>query len=191
VVSLLMRRVVIAAVLFSGLLWPVLIARTGFPVVPTAMRYAVFLLPAVALLVGLVGRRLSVVAVGAVAYATVFVLGSLLHPVSYDPRHPVRIDQVVTVLNAQHRTHIWSTYWIAYVIDAVTQERITAASLVVDRYEPYRRSADSVPTAVLVPADGPDDRALAAVSGGRRTRFGALALWTWPKRITLPRLGDN
>jgi hypothetical protein len=191
VVSLLMRRVVIAAVLFSGLLWPVLIARTGFSVVPSAMRYAVFLLPAVALLVGLVGRRLSVVAVGAVAYATVFVLGSLLQPVSYDPRHTVGIDQVATVLNAQHRTHIWSTYWTAYVIDAVTQERVTAASVVFNRYEPYRRSADSVPTTVVVPANGPDDRALAAVSGGSRKRIGALALWTWPVRIRLPHLGNS
>jgi hypothetical protein len=191
VASLLMRRVMVAAVLFSGLLWPILIARTGFAVVPSTMRYAVFLLPAVALLVGLVGRRLSVVAVGAVAYATVLVLGSLLYPASNDPRNSARIKQVASVLNAQHRTHIWSTYWTAYVLDADTQERITAASVVSSRYEPYRRAAESVPTTVLIPANGPDDRALAAVAGGTRTRIGGLALWTWPVRINLPRLGNS
>jgi hypothetical protein len=191
VIALLMRRVMIAALLFSGLMWPVLVARTGFPVVPSAMRYAVFLLPALALLAGLVARRLSVVAVGALAYSTVVVLGSLLYHVPYDPRHSRRIAEVATVLSAQHRTHIWSTYWIAYVLDAETQERVTAASVVDDRYQPYRKLADSAPTTVLVRAAGPDDRALAAVSGGRRTLFGAFALWTWRERISLPPLGNN
>jgi hypothetical protein len=191
VVSLLMRRVIIAALLFSGLMWPVLIARTGFAIAPSAMRYVIFLLPAIALLAGLVGRRLSIVAVGAVAYSTVYVLGSLLYPASHDPRHSERIDQVATILNEQHRTHIWATYWTAYVIDALTQEHITAASVVDDRYEPYRRAADSVPTTVLIPANGPDDQALAAISGGSRTRIGGLALWTWPTPISLPRLGNS
>jgi hypothetical protein len=111
--------------------------------------------------------------------------------VSYDPRHSERLAQVATVLNAQHRTHIWSTYWTAYLLDAQTQERITAASVVNNRYEPYRQLADSVPTTVLIPAAGPDDLALAAVSGGSRTRIGGLALWTWPVRINLPPLGNS
>ena len=180
VVSLLMRRVIIAALLFSG-----------FAVAPSAMRYVIFLLPAIALLAGLVGRRLSIVAVGAVAYTTVYVLGSLLYPASHDPRHSERIDQVATILNEQHRTHIWATYWTAYVLDALTQEHITAASVVDGRYEPYRRAAESVPTTVLIPANGPDDRALAAISGGSRTRIGGLALWTWPTPINLPQLGNS
>jgi hypothetical protein len=142
-------------------------------------------------LVGLLGRRLPVIVVGAAAYATVFVLGSLLYPVSHDPRNSAQINQVASVLYAQHRTHIWSTYWTAYVIDAVTQEHITAASVVNSRYEPYRRAAEGVPTTVLVPANGPDDRALATVPGGLRKRIGGLALWTWPIPISLPRLGNS
>jgi hypothetical protein len=191
VVALLKRRVIVAALLSTGLMWAVLIGKTGFPVVASSMRYAVFLLPALALLVGLVARRVSVVAVGAMAYASVVVLGSLLHLAPYDPRRSGRIAEVATFLRAQDRTHIWSTYWIAYVVAAETQERVTAASVEDDRYEPYRTAADRAPTTVLVRAGGPNDRVLETVAGGHRTIFGALALWTWPEHITLPPLGND
>lgn len=145
----------------------VLVGGSGVRLAADSVRYSGYLIPGIATIVAVVALRVRwlPVVVGALAVAvTIGVVGHDNH--GFAMRSGPAFDhELVTVGQylEQHGIHAaYGSYWAAYSLSAVTDERVTVASLAPRRYAPYERdaAAAAAPEGIVVFAGGPNDAVL-------------------------------
>jgi hypothetical protein len=183
------RRWALAAAFVTGLAWPVFVAFGAPLVVPSALRYVVFLLPILALVVAMPLVRVYLPVIAAVLAGTVVCFGAAqLTPLPHNPRNNPGLAEVADYLTSSHRTRVFADYSISYVLTAQTQEQITAEAVIPSRNLQYARLAQRAFTSVVVWAGRANDAALRP-SAAHRVQFGPYAVYLYRSQVALPALG--
>lgn len=144
----------------------VLVAGSGVRLAPDSVRYAGFLLPGLAVAVALVASRMrwSAVAVGVLAVLiTTGLVGQRTEglKVSAATHFDPALTRVGEFLEDRGVTAAYGSYWAAYSLSAVTEERVTVASIAPRRYTPYEEAArGDEPEAIVVFAGAANDEIL-------------------------------
>ena len=192
------RNTTIVVLCVSALLVPAVIAFSGVQVVPAAGRYATLMVAAAAAVVAWGLSRHPAVAMLAVAAVCVWTVTTV-----DDYTHGFRAAQVSTFgsdvkalgsyLERNGRTAVWADYWIAYLLSAATNERVTAAAIAppIYRREPSYEVAAMRPrqTTVVVFAGKDNDQTLHRQLGlprHRRAVVGPYAVWLFNGRVDVP-----
>jgi hypothetical protein len=162
-------------------------------------RFALFLWPVAALLVGALAaprRAMAVALVAGAAFVSVYHTrqleggGTTIAP-AYGVRVPDRFDDLERLFEAEGVRYAFSDYWIAYRATLETDERVIVTPLTSVRYRPYDRRVrnSKAPVYVLLTASPAYARFQAAVAARgiplRTVERGAFAL-ALPARKVLP-----
>ena len=163
---------------------------------PSGRRYATFLVPSIAAIVGWAFKRLwlagAVTILLAATWTTATVwdasngLASVRHPAVGEP-----IATLARRLEHMHRTDVWADYWISYLLSAASQERILAADLSLRREESYLNSArNAARTTVVVFPDGENQqtlRALPHLPPHKAVPVGPYVVWAFSTHVDVDR----
>jgi hypothetical protein len=187
------RSNVIAALLAAGVLaWPVALALSHAPTTIFAFRYTTFLLPAICLGLAWGLQRIRAQSAGLVAagIAAVVALASVsaLTPVAHSPRQDARMAAVIVYLQANGRTHVWGSYWLAYEMTMYAQESVTVAAVVPKRYPPYTRAAQTSPRTTIVTFEGRDNDRRLHSTPARRVVIDGFAIYLFDTLVGLDTL---
>lgn len=181
----------------------VLVAGSGTRLAADSVRYSGFLIPGVALGVALLVTRVRWRRVGrwlpaaVVVIAVVATSGLVLERTQLRFDTSQRFDPSFTAvgdyLESEGVTAGYGSYWLAYSVSAVTDERVTLAAFVPARYPGYEVAATGAePMAAVVFAGGPNDQYFADAAGlpdFTRTEFGGYAVYlfdSWFDPMELP-----
>jgi hypothetical protein len=195
-IALRRRNPTILVLGLSGLLAPAVIVASRVPVDPTQARYATYLIPALAAVIGWALSRVRLVGVAAVVLISSWTIGTVWNSTNgLDAVPNPAIGGPVTALAARlegmGRTDIWADYWIAYMLSAATQERIIAGDLSPRREESYLIRAKQAPKTTVVLYPGRENeqalRALPGLPPHTRTLVGPFAVWTFNTRTDIDR----
>jgi hypothetical protein len=166
----------------------VLIVGSGVRLAEDSVRYSAFLIPGLSFAVAwlLVERvRISAVAAGAavaVTMVTVLVVGNGLAPAAQTP-FSTELTAVGEYLESRGINAVYGSYWISYSLSAVTDERVTVASLGPRRYERYEAvAAEREPMSVVVFVSADNDTVLtndSSLPSHDRAEFGGFAVLTF------------
>jgi hypothetical protein len=147
----------------------VLVAGSGTRLAADSVRYSAFLLPGVALAIALLVARVRWrqagrwVAVGVGAAALVVTTALVLERTQLRFDTTSRFDPSFTavgeLLEDEGIAAGYGSYWLAYSVSAVTEERVTLAAFVPARYPGYEVAAEGdEPMAVVVFAGASNDQ---------------------------------
>jgi hypothetical protein len=193
------RNTTILVMCASALLIPAVVAASNVLVVPAAGRYATLMVPAAAAVVAWgVSRHpaAAVLAVAAVCLWTVTTINNSTNgfqAVSV-PTFGPDVKALGDYLEHSGRTAVWADYWIAYLLSAATNERVTAAAIAppVYRREPSYEAEAMRPrqTTVVLFAGKDNDQTLRRQPGlppHRRTILGPYSVWFFKGRVEVPK----
>lgn len=178
-------------------IWPVLIVASGVATDADAWRYALPVLPALALIAGHLGAKLK--AVPGLLVLTLAVVVVVVAP--YHGTWPAarsctpQQNQVIEHLEATGRTSVWGSYWAAAPLEVCSRGRITASALIPIRDVVAEHRVMAAPrTTVVVMTGFGLDKQLAAIAprfaGTRRLDFGDLGVWEFPGHLEMADLGQ-
>ena len=166
--------------------------------VEATFRYGLMVIPTLSILAaGRVLHRLqpTVLALVVAVAATVAIvnLSSSSAHFRVVPRRDPNITALGTYLTDAGRTHVFATYWTAYVLTVDTDELVTADPVAVSRYPPYRAAADRSPESTYVFQLGnANDRVLsqwlASHGSGRRVVVGPYAVFLFDHQVPIEQL---
>jgi hypothetical protein len=174
-----------------------LVLGAGTRLAPDSVRYVDLLVPGFAYAIALLfsrWRRAWLMPVVA-AVATVATMGSLGFHGGFQPATIAPFDArvgwgvggdpdlapVAAYLEDNNVEHAYGSYWLAYSITAMTEEKVTVAPTVARRFVPYETEAAAArPMAVVVYKDQATDKMLQSTPGlpaATRRTFGAYTVF--------------
>jgi len=166
-----------------------LVLGAGVRLAPDSVRYVALLLPEFAFAVALLLSRwrrtwlMPVVAVAAIA-ATILSLGfhGAFQRAASGPYDPSLVP-VASYLEENKVEHAYGSYWLAYSLTAMTNEKVTVAPTVFRRYATYETEAAAArPMAVIVYTDRATDKMLQSTPGlptATRRSFGGYTVFLY------------
>jgi hypothetical protein len=180
-------------------LCPLVFARIPFGPDTPNNRYLFFVVPFLALVLARLGgtrRMAGVLLTGMIALSALNLAGLHRLASSGPPGLPATsatgdVGPVIEALERRGTTRVFADYWIAYVIDLGSDERVIAApSSGIDRYPRYTETVRAAPGAAWVVVDGVQHDALVAALArlGVRAeveRAGDFAIVV-PERLVMP-----
>lgn len=181
------------ALLLPVLLFVPLAVYLRLPSDAPAARYAIPVLPFLALVAGahLRRRRWQVAVVAALAvFSTSGLWQAAAGPrLGTDPLHSPSYAALTAELLARGRTAVRADYWVSYRLAAESDERVVADPPTMTRYPPYAVAADRAPLSTFVVfADQPSDTAMreffTGVSGIERVQVAQFAVYYADRRLT-------
>jgi hypothetical protein len=189
------RNVPLLVLSASALTVPIAIVASHAWVFPGAARYATYLLPGVAAILGWALSRTrglavlggcAVVLISAWTITTVWNASNSFAAVP-DPAVGRPASDIGAWLERKHRAAIWADYGIAYLIAAATQERVTAGDFDPRREESYLNAAAAAPRTTVVILPGMTNekslRALPRLPRHSRTLIDGWAVWAFDSRV--------
>ncbi|WAB84038.1 hypothetical protein OVN20_00180 [Microcella daejeonensis] len=168
----------------------VLALGSGVPLGVDSARYAVFYIPALAVVAGLLARRsivvaivISAVAIGLTSWHVAWTWSTAGEATRFDPN----FVEIAEVLEDEGIDAAYGSYWMAYSLTASVDEEVTVASLVPRRYDPYEEEAQEEPrTAVVVYAEFGNDELLSStprLPPFERTQIGGYAVYVFDGKL--------
>ncbi|RFA08436.1 hypothetical protein B7R54_03755 [Subtercola boreus] len=152
----------------TGAVVIVVVLGTGAVLDQDSLRYAIFVLPALAVAIAWIATLLPFTGLVAMALAVGLSIGQTytLFPqlrLTDSPTYIIGdIDELGDYLEEQGITAAYADYWVSYAVTAETGERVKAATISGPRrYAPYETDAANAPVAtVIVLLDNENDKAL-------------------------------
>jgi hypothetical protein len=181
------------ALLLPVLLWLPLVVHLRLPSDAPASRYALALLPYLALALAVLLRTaarqvVAVVLLGAFALTGLWQAGPGPRP-GTDPLHSPSYEALSAELLSRGRTAVRADYWVAYRLAVESGERVVADPPTMSRYPPYARAAADAPQSTFVVFAGlGSDLAMqqffAGVPGVERVQLAQFAVYYADRRLT-------
>lgn len=176
----------------------VLVSGSGVRLAEDSVRYSAFLIPGLSFTVAwlLAGRvwlsTLTAGAAVAVTMVSVLVAGDGFAPGARTPFQP-ELAAVGEYLEGRDIDAAYGSYWISYSLSAVTDERLTVASLGPRRYERYETVAAEQDLMAVVVFIGADNDTLLtndpALPAHERVELGGLAVLIFDQWFDIYSLG--
>ncbi|CAN5127392.1 hypothetical protein BH09ACT6_BH09ACT6_24500 [soil metagenome] len=186
------------ACLVAGAILVVFIVSVGAGVVLSRddVRYAVFVMPALAIATAWIITRVRFLGIAAMILAAVLTVGQVEQvfgdlSVNTSGRYIVGdIEGLGDYLEQNHITTAYADYWISYSVTAATNEKVTVAALSAERrYAPYElEAAARNPVVVIVLAGNDNDTMLQAdpissAPGTTRVEVDGYAIYSFAQPI--------
>jgi 4-amino-4-deoxy-L-arabinose transferase-like glycosyltransferase len=182
----------------SVLLWPILLVVAAVPESTGAYRYALVLVPVLALMVARVVDRgwLPLLVAAVVVAGSVVTIGRETRWYAATPSCPASLSSVSRYLQTAGRDQVWGSYWLSAPLDVCSGDRIVASPTTVirDRYAMQRATAAGQATFIVFSGQALD-QALAAWAqahpGAKAAHkdIGGFSIWLLHQPATPDRLG--
>jgi hypothetical protein len=146
------RRLTLALIAASILIWPVILGLSGAVTTAEYARYSMYVWPGLAVLAAIPMARIRLPATALVLLAAVtfFSLSNPSRGFASVPAIDPALRSVAARLEADGRRHVFAAYWVAFPLAFASEERVHTADLPDLRYEPWYHEAIAAPRTTFV-----------------------------------------